>query len=523
MTNNSKFNNKELRQILKHGISEEEASRQLFLLKNPPAHAYLLRPVAINDGILKLTAEEEEAMFSTFQDAAEKGRAQAFIPASGAASRMFKSLYKFIMQPEIQTAWHTGKAAKERDNDAEEVMAFISHIGRFPFFSELKKQMKDSIPGLNSDFSHIQSLLKYIMDSEGLGLSVLPKGLIPFHHYDGENRTPFEEHLIKASSYLVSSKGITRIHFTINRDHEEKFRTLFEKVKNMYEKRYNTSFDVTFSYQKPVTDTISLDKNGKILKDKKGNIIFRPGGHGSLIENLNDLNVDIVFVKNIDNIVYDWLKPLVVRWDKILGGMLASLEKQIKDTINKLKNGIKKEEIKEILAFCSAKLNIVVPDGAYDMPVPKVTAWLIERLNRPIRVCGMVCNSGEPGGAPFWVRDSSGRESIQIIEEAQVDKKDKDQFKIWQSSLYFNPVDIVCGIIDYRGKPFNLRHYVDHNAVFISRKSYEGQDIQILEHPGLWNGAMADWLSIFVEVPAETFNPVKTVNDLLRQAHQPKH
>jgi len=210
----------------------------------------------------------------------------------------------------------------------------------------------------------------------------------------------------------------------------------------------------------------------------------------------------------------------VVRWNNILGGILVSFEKQVKDNICKLKNGVKKEEFEEILTFCSTRLNIAIPDG---IAVSEAAAWLIERLNRPIRVCGMVCNSGEPGGAPFWVRDSSGGKSIQIIEEAQVDKKDADQFKIWQSSLYFNPVDIVCGIIDYRERPFDLRRYVDHNAVFISCKSYEGQDILTLEHPGLWNGAMADWLSIFVEVPAETFNPVKTVNDLLRQAHQPKH
>ena len=521
MTNNLKFNNKELYQIIKYGISEEEALRQLFLIKNPPAHARLLKPVTINDGILKLTAAEEEAMISIFQDTAKKRRSQTFIPASGAASRMFKSLYKFIMLPEDMEVRQIEKAAKEGDMDAEEVMEFLSHIERFPFFCELKKQKKDSIPGLHSGFCQIKSLLKYILLSEGLGLSVLPKGIIPFHRYDGENRTSFEEHLIKASSHLASSEGVTRVHFTVGHNHEEKFRKIFEKVKNIYERRYNTSFEVTFSYQKPATDTISLDKNGEILKDEKGNIVFRPGGHGALIENLNDLNGDIVFIRNIDNIVYDWLKPLVVRWDNILGGVLASIEKQVKDNVNKLKSGVKKEEIEEILSFCSAKLNIAVPDEVYAMPAPKAVSWLIEKLNRPIRVCGMVFNSGESGGAPFWIQDSSGRKSIQIIEEPQVDKNNKDQLKIWQSSSYFNPVDIVCGVTDYRGKPFDLRCYVDHNASFVTRKSYDGQDIQTLEHPGLWNGAMSDWLSIFVEVPAETFNPVKTVTDLLRRAHQP--
>ena len=519
MTNNSEFNNKELCQILKHGISEEEASRQLFLLKNPPAHAHLLRAVSKNDGILRLTAEEEESFITLFQDAARKGRAQAFIPASGAASRMFKSLHKFIMQPEAR---QLEKTAKEGDKDAEEVVKFISNLERFPFFRELKNIFKDSIPVSNSDYGHIQNFLKYILVSDELGLSVLPKGLISFHKYDYENRTPFEEHLIKASSFLASSEGVTKVHFTINQDHAEKFRTLFKKIKNIYEKNYNTSFDVTFSYQKAATDTISLDKNKEILKGNNGNIIFRPGGHGSLIENLKDLKGDIVFIKNIDNIVYDWLKPLVVRWDNILGGVLVSFEEQVKNNIIKLENGVNKEEIEKILVFCSTKLNISIPYGISAQPAPKLVSWLIERLNRPIRVCGMVLNSGEPGGAPFWIRDLYGGESIQIIEEAQVDRKDKDQFKIWQSSLFFNPVDLVCGVTDYRGKAFDLRNYVDHNAIFIAYKSYEGQDIQILEHPGLWNGAMADWISIFVEVPAETFNPVKTVNDLLRQAHQPR-
>ena len=519
MTNNSTFNNKELCQILKYGISEEEASRQIFLLKHPPDHSHLLKPATINDGILKLTAKEEETMISLFQDTAEKGRAQAFIPASGAASRMFKSMYKFIMP---EAAQQMEKAVKEGNQDAEEVLKFISHLERFPFFGGLKKHIKDSVSGADSALSHIPGLLKYILFSEGLGLSVLPKAMIPFHRYDGENRTPFEEHLITASSYLASSEGITRIHFTVSRDHEEEFRTFFEKVKDPYERRYNTSFDVTFSNQKPATDTISLDKNGEILEDEKGNIIFRPGGHGSLIENLNDLGGDIVFIRNIDNIVYDWLKPLVVRWENILGGILVSVEKQVKDSINKLISGVKTEEMEEILTFCSTKLNIDVPDVISDLTEPKETAWLIEKLNRPIRVCGVVFNSGEPGGAPFWVRRSTGGESIQIVEESQVDKKDEGQLKIWRSSLYFNPVDMVCSITDYRGKPFDLRHYVDHNAAFVSHKSYEGQEIQVLEHPGLWNGAMAGWLSIFVEVPAETFNPVKTVNDLLRQAHQPK-
>ena len=288
----------------------------------------------------------------------------------------------------------------------------------------------------------------------------------------------------------------------------------------IYEKLFNVKYNVTFSLQKSSTDTIAVDENYLPFRTQSGSILFRPGGHGALIENLNELDGDIVFIKNIDNVVQDNYKGDIVTYKQLLAGTLVQVQQKIFNYLELLDNGILNNvQIGEIISFledvlCIKNPNINLLDG------DALLLYLRKKLNRPIRVCGMVKNVGEPGGGPFWAYNNDGTISLQILESSQIDKHNKSYIQMFSSGTYFNPVDIVCGIKDYKGKRFNLIDYVDPNTGFISSKSKDGRSLKALELPGLWNGAMSDWNTMFVEVPLTTFNPVKTVNDLLKEQHQ---
>ena len=360
----------------------------------------------------------------------------------------------------------------------------------------------------------------YILTSKGLNYAHLPKALLKFHTYPDRNRTPLEEHLVESTLYLQDARHICRVHITVSEEHFADVETYISSIRNHYETEYNVKFEIALSVQLSSTNTIAVDREGKPFRDTAGNLVFRPGGHGALLKNLHAIEEEIIFLKNIDNIVPDRLKTETVKYKKILGGYLIKLQGKIFQYLRSLDSEEPNaKQYSEMADFCRKELSLTLPTGFDKFPDTRKKGLIFNVLNRPLRVCGMVKNEGEPGGGPFWVEGKDGSRSLQIVEEAQIDAKSEKQKAIWKSSTYFNPVDLVCGIRDYRGKKFDLGSYVDKKASIVSSKSYEGNTSKVLELPGLWNGSMAGWNTVFVEVPSSTFNPVKTVEDLLREEH----
>jgi hypothetical protein len=364
-------------------------------------------------------------------------------------------------------------------------------------------------------------LFDFTLTRRGLNYAWLPKALLKFHTYSGYTRTALEEHLVEAALYVRDARKICRIYFTISEEHESQFRKMISKVRDKYENLFGVQYEIAVTTQHPSTDTISVDMENNPFRDENGEIVFRPGGHGALLKNLNAIDGDIIFIKNIDNVVPDRLKEITVNFKKIVGGYLVQLQDQIFRNL-KLLSGSRAEEelLSGVVRFCEEKLFISFPDGFSNRPISARREYILGILNRPIRVCGMVRNEGEPGGGPFWVEENETR-SLQVVEQSQLDPDSREQNEIWKSSTHFNPVDLVCGIRNSQGEKFDLNLYVNRDAVLISKKSHGSRELKALELPGLWNGSMALWNTIFIEVPTETFNPVKTVEDLLRKPHQP--
>jgi len=372
-----------------------------------------------------------------------------------------------------------------------------------------------------TDDGHFKEVIEYLLGQKGLGYTQLPKALLVFHRYADGNRTAFEEHLVEAVEYVRDVNGMCRLYFTVSPEHKQAFEDFLRKIVPRYEKHYGIQFSVEFSVQERATDTIAVDLENKPFRLNDGTIFFRPGGHGALIENLSNIDGDIIFIKNIDNVVHDRLKDQTFQWKRALGGCLIQIQQKIFFYLERLtKKPLDEELLDEAIEFAKNDLYII-PSNSEDMTSSKEKqAFLISKLNRPVRVCGMVRNKGEPGGGAFWVKSKDGSLSLQIVESAQIDPESEEQQSVFRSSMYFNPVDIVCGVRDRHGKAYDLRHYVDPEAALISIKSEDGRELKALELPGLWNGAMSDWNTIFIEVPLITFNPVKTINDLLREQHQ---
>ena len=432
---------------------------------------------------------------------------------------MFKFLFQFLND------YHStnGSIASYIDTyDEKDLSVFLKGLEKFPFFEEVVHKIHEIIPDFN-DLSKDERQVEFIktmLDEDRLNYSYYPKGLFPFHKYKTHVSTAFEEHLFEGAWY-ASSKGIANLHFTISETHNHDFDEEFEHIVEDVEDKTKTKFNVSFSYQKKSTDTVALTKDNKVFRDDNGNLLFRASGHGALIENLNDLDYDIVFIKNIDNIAVYALNQKLVRYKKILAGVLIEAQDQAFQFLHRLDStSVNEEDCLNIAAFLKDKMNHVIPDDFESDVLSSKIRYLKQQLNRPIRVCGMVKNEGEPGGGPFWIKDSDGNISLQIIEFAQIDIKNKAQADIVINATHFNPTDLVCGLRDYQGNAFDLTQYIDHDASFITDKTQAGKSIKALERPGLWNGSMAYWNSIFVEVPVTTFNPVKTVNDLLKAPHQ---
>jgi len=516
------FSQEDFDQIKAHGVTPDKVLEQIEVFKKGFSFASLVRPCKSNDGITVLDSNEIERLIKIYSEAADAGRCMKFVPASGAASRMFKLLLHFYNKPVNKQALMD--SAQNGDTNSRDMMRFIDENDKFPFYDDLKGTMLEY--GLDVKIlieeGEIGDILEYILFEKGFNLANIPKGLIPFHRYDDHSRTPFEEHLVEACAYTMASDGSVPIHFTVSPQHEESISKFINGLLKKYEKN-GSNFDVSFSYQKPSTDTIAVDmENNPFRNEENKLLLFRPGGHGALIENLSDLDGDIVFIKNIDNVVQDRYKDTTYTYKKALGGYLVSLQKKIFGFLKRLNNDMENGELIEtILMFITDKLSIIPPESIQKGNIKEKRSYVISRLNRPVRVCGMVRNVGEPGGGPFWVEQPGKGISIQIVETSQIDMSLPEQEKIFQSATHFNPVDLVCGLKDFSGRPFDLKKYIDHDTGFISLKSKDGRELKSLELPGLWNGSMAFWNTVFVEVPIITFNPVKTIFDLLREEHQP--
>ncbi len=499
----------DIRSIEAEGLTEDKVLAQLEFFKKGASPVRLNRACMVGDGITVIPEEKMEELMAIHDEAAGKGRMLKFVPASGAASRMFREWYKYYDN-------------RSFDSGTEMGTDFTLNLNRFAFYDDLKDTVSREGYGIEDLIKDrkFSIILEYILTAKGLNYAHLPKALLKFHSYAGHNRTSLEEHLVEAALYVRDAKGVCRVHFTVSKEHESDVENYFASVRSYYENNCNVKFDFRLSTQLSSTNTIAVDMDNRPFRDSEGMLVFRPGGHGALLKNLNAVDGDIIFIKNIDNIVPDRLKGITVRYKKILGGYLVKLQERMFEYLRLLSSGrVDGELLSKAADFCERELNIVFHPEFDGFPDAEKKNYIIGRLNRPLRVCGVVKNVGEPGGGPFWTEEEDGTQSLQIIESAQVDMGSEQQKSVWMSATHFNPVDLVCGLKDYTSKKFDLEKFVEKKAILITKKSEEGRDLKALEIPGLWNGSMARWNTVFVEVPIETFNPVKTVNDLLRKQH----
>lgn len=504
------FTQEDLQQLREKGISEQQIQEQLHCFETGFPYLKLEASAGLGNGILSLDDSAADHYLEVWDEyLATNPDIVKFVPASGAASRMFKNLFEFL------DADYTEPTTDFEKN-------FFDRITDFAFYADLDEAC------LRNEGADIQSLMAAgnykavvanLLSEKGLNYGFLPKGMLKFHHYPSTDRTAMEEHLAEGAMYARNEAGDVNVHFTVSHEHLPYFKQLVADKKAAYEKEYDVKYHISFSEQKPSTDTIAADMENKPFRDK-GKLLFRPGGHGALIENLNDIDADVIFIKNIDNVVPDRIKPETVRFKKIIGGVLVSLKKQIDAYVALFESGkYTVEDVREVILFMQQQLFTRHPE-IKKMEDAELVLYLLKKLRRPLRVCGMVKNVGEPGGGPFLAYNADDSFSLQILESSQINLADADSKAMFDRSTHFNPVDLVCAVKDDKGEKYNLPQYVDKHTGFISLKSKSGKELKALELPGLWNGAMSDWNTLFVEVPIGTFNPVKTVNDLLREQHQ---
>jgi hypothetical protein len=518
----SVFTEQDLQWMLSRGIQPETADNHLRLFKKGGSRPRLIRPALLGNGIDMVPDSEKPRLIRKYEQAASEGRLMAFVPASGVASRMFQDLSKVLYDG---TSPASLPALKQSTDEASQAtLVFIQSIRKFAFYHDLVQVMRRDGLDLERQIStgDFKSVLLYLLTGKGLNYAQSPKAMLKFHRYENGNRTALEEHLVEAARLVVDKHGICRVHVTMTEEHLNEAEVFCATMVPDYQSRLGVRCQLAFSIQSPSSDTLAVDLENIPFRDHRGLLLFRPGGHGALLENLNRCGGDIALIKNSDNVVPDHLKGICCESRKVLCGYLLDLQEQLFTYLRLLsENGGEQAPLESIAVFAITRLHIALGVEFGNAGDQECRRLLFDLLNRPLRVCGMVRNQGEPGGGPFWVIMAEGRESLQIVESAQVDFNDEHQARIWNASTHFNPVNMVCGIRDYRGRPFDLKRFVDHDAVIISRKSFQGKPLKALELPGLWNGSMARWNTIFVEVLQETFNPVKVVNDLLRKEHQP--
>ena len=494
--------------ITAQGKQIEAVQMQLESFKQGFPFLSLVAPATPARGIQVWSDSQVKDYQSYFEKRASDLELVKFVPASGAASRMFKDLFSFLETDGNELDGFTQK--------------FISQLQHFAFYQDLDallQQQGESIASL-LEKKEYKKLVASLLTDAGLGYGNLPKGLLRFHAYADENRCPAEEHLVEGIQYGVGKDNQVQIHFTVSPEHEAGFISEIYKHLPKLEQESDLEFKVSFSHQKKSTDTIAVDAlNAPFLEDD-GSLLFRPAGHGALLENLNEISADLIFIKNIDNVVPDRLKPITQTYKMALAGWLLEVQARIFQALIALDLEISSSSVQFAMQVYRTDLGGIVPESIQEGSLNDQATFFKTKLNRPIRVCGMVKNTGEPGGGPFWIHEKDGTQSLQILETAQIDTSNPESLAHLQASTHFNPVDLVCATRDYKGNAFDLLQFRDMNTGFITEKSKNGKVLKALELPGLWNGAMADWNTLFVEVPLLTFNPVKTSNDLLRAEHQ---
>ena len=495
-----KFTPEDIQQIAQRGSNLQQVEEQFSRFVSGFPYARLAKPATKGDGIIELTAEETEHYLNLYKTEKEKYTLQKFVPASGAASRMFKALFELKENPTPNAAQH------------QTSLDFLKQLPLFAFYEALQEVMKQHGQDLQQAIANedYRTIIHYLLDDEGLGYGHKPKGVLLFHRYgNGHPHTPIEEHLIEAAEYACNTDRHCHLHFTVSPQHQPLFEQVVEGAKGEYEARYNVKYNISYSIQEPATDTLAATLDNQPYRDANGKLLFRPGGHGALIHNLGQLDGDIIFIKNIDNVTTEDKLAPTIKYKQILAAYLMEIVSQCHHYLKLYdQNGpTDKTLVEEIIKFARKRLNINIKQ-AEDIPA---------LLNRPIRVCGMVPNQGAPGGGPFWVEDADGHASLQIVESSQIDHNDAQQQAIADSATHFNPVDLVCSIRDYRGNKFDLTRFVDPKTGFIALKTDGDRQLKAMELPGLWNGAMAHWITLFIEVPYTTFNPAKTVFDLLKR------
>ncbi|MHA6279260.1 DUF4301 family protein [Salinimicrobium sp. CAU 1759] len=512
------FSEKDISQFKEKGISPQKVEQQIDIFKRGNIVVNVREAATVRNGILALSEEKQDELIRFYESRKDDLDLLKFVPASGAATRMFKAFYNLLKEFDPEKGDLDEYIDRKNERSLE---TFFSRIKDLPFYNKVRKKAAEAEPGyeeMPEDRQHYL-FVKYMLQEDGLDLGDQPKGLVPFHKYDDHLATAFEEHLVEAIDYAASGKKVC-IHFTVAEEHREKFEEEAREVVPRLEQETGYDFDVSYSYQDPKTDTVAVTPDNELFRDENGDIFFRPGGHGALIQNLHEQDADLIFIKNIDNVVTSKNRELLASYKKMLGGKLLQLQEKIFDYLRRLENGAEEEQLEEMGNFLQKELNAGLSVNFHDLNEQEKPEVIKKLLNRPLRICGMVKNEGEPGGGPFWVTHKNGEISLQIVESAQIDHDNFQQSKIAQEATHFNPVDVVCSTKDYRGDRFDLNKFVDEETSFIANKTKDGKELKALELPGLWNGGMARWNTIFVEVPVETFNPVKTVADLLKPSHQ---
>lgn len=510
--NQELFTPSDIEQLSERGISLEDAKSQIESIKTGFPYLNIIDAASLDFGIMRVDENEQSAYLDIWDQYLQSSYAHVckMIPASGAASRMFKDLYNFLESPSELP-------------EAKSVVSFFDNITKFAFYERLNeaclRTVWKTIPKLITSGKY-KAIVENLLLPKGLNYGNSPKGIILFHKYYNDVRTAAEEHLAEGALYARNLSGEVNIHYTVSPEYLELFKAVLDKRKMKFEDFFGVNFDLSFSIQKASTDTLALDEDGNIFRDKDGNMLFRPGGHGALLSNVNDLRYDVIFIKNIDNVVPDSYKSSTIINKKLLGGILMQARKKIFDYLRHIDSGkVSHGDLMEMSQFLKDNFCIMFPDQK-EIDDKDLLEILKAKLNRPIRVCGMVKNEGEPGGGPFIVREPDGSTSLQILESSQINTQIDSQKELLEQSTYFNPVDLVCSTVDYQGRYFDLDKFRNSKTGFVSSKSKDGKSLRALELPGLWNGAMHHWNTIFVEVPLSTFNPVKVVNDLLREEHQ---
>lgn len=507
---------KDLKELDRKGLTVYDIEKQLKNFQTGFPYLNIKKAATVGDGIIRIEESELEKYSGFYEQHLGGKQVVKFVPASGAATRMFKALFEFLK--------NTG--GKEEDVKADAFIArFFDEIKNFAFYDDLDKIMQRNEGKTIKqalEMKNYRAILQNLLFEDGLNYGNLPKGLLKFHRCHNGSRTPVEEHLVEGATYAHDKDGVVQLCFTVSPEHLNFFQHHINEIKEQYEETFDVRYHVSFSKQKPATAKIAVDMDNKPLRAEDGGLVFRPGGHGTLILNLNEIDSDIIFIKNIDNVLPDKLKQQTTVYKKVIAGVLIKYQEKIVEYIKKLESGkdVSQKLLAELDEFYRKELCTLPPEDFEQYDESQKIAYFLKKLNRPIRVCGMVKNEGEPGGGPFWAENPDGTSSLQIVETTQIDPSDSEKKNMLANATHFNPVDLVCATKNHKGEKFDLLEYIDPQTGFITVKSKGGIKLKAQEAPGLWNGAMADWNTIFVEVPIETFNPVKTVNDLLKPQHQ---